>query len=79
MTRHEFTHSYNGTDNWVFEMDPVVGPKGLRYRLRAEQSKQWTECILRTAPRGGTIEELQRAVIDWEARILRPTGTPNAA
>ncbi len=75
MSKHEFTHSYNGTDTWVFEMDPMVGPKGLRYRVRSSTGKQWVECVLRNAPRGGTREELQQAIIDWEARILRPTGT----
>ena len=79
MSRHQFTHSYDGQATWVFEMDPVVGPNGLRYRVRADDGKQWTECTLRNAPAGASVETLKQAIIDWEARILRPTGAQNPA
>ena len=79
MNRHEFSHSYDGQDAWVFQMDPVVGPKGLRYRVRFEKGVQWTECMLRTAPAGASVEVLQQAIIDWEGRILRPVGAQGAA
>ena len=78
MTRHEFSHSYDGQDTWIFQMDPVAGPKGLRYRVRAEKGTQWTDCVLRSAPPGASVDELKQAIIEWEARILRPTGTPQA-
>ena len=74
MTRQEFTHSYNGTDTWVFQMDPQPGPKGLGYRVRHEKSKQWTECVLRRVPIATSPEQLQQLIIEWEGRILRPHG-----
>ena len=53
MTRIEFTHSYNGQDTWVFQMDPAVALNGTcGYRVRYDSGKQWTECVLRKAPRG---------------------------
>ena len=75
MTRKEFTHSYNGQDTWVFQMDPAVGAKGLSYRVRHEKGTQWTECVLRRAPKDASTEALQQFVIDWEGRILRPHGS----
>ena len=72
MTKHQFTHSFNGQDSWIFEMDPLVGPKGLRYRVRFEKGSQWTDCLLRSAIAGSSVEDLQRAVIEWESRILAP-------
>lgn len=79
MNRHEFSHSYNDRDTWVFQMDPVAGPKGLRYRVRFENGTQWTDCVLRNAPAGAPVETLQQAIIDWEGRILRPTGAQGTA
>jgi hypothetical protein len=79
MSRHEFTHSYDGQETWVFQMDPVVGPKGLRYRVRYEKGTQWTDCVLHDAPIGASVDTLQQAIIDWEGRILRPTGTQQPA
>jgi hypothetical protein len=78
MNRHEFSHSYDGQETWVFQMDPVAGPKGLRYRVRYEKGTQWTECVLRHVPPGASLEALQQAIIDWEGRILRPTGAAQA-
>jgi hypothetical protein len=78
MNRHEFSHSYDGQETWVFQMDPVAGPKGLRYRVRYEKGTQWTECVLRHVPAGASLETLQQAIIDWEGRILRPTGAAQA-
>lgn len=74
MTRQEFTHSYNGTDTWVFQMDPTPSAKGLGYRVRHEKSTQWTECVLRRVPIAASREALQQLIIDWEGRILRPHG-----
>jgi hypothetical protein len=73
MTRIEFTHSYNGRDMWVFQMDPAVALNGTcGYRVRYDSGKQWTECLLRKAPRGSSPDEIQQLIIDWEGRILRP-------
>jgi len=74
MTRIEFTHNY-GRDTWVFQMDPAAALNGsCGYRVRHDSGKQWTECVLRKAPRGATTEQLQQLVIEWEGRILRPVG-----
>jgi hypothetical protein len=75
MTRIEFTHSYNGRDTWVFQMDPAVALNGTcGYRVRYDSGKQWTECLLRKAPRGSSSDEIKQLIIDWEGRILRPLG-----
>jgi hypothetical protein len=73
MTRIEFTHSYNGRDTWVFQMDPGATLKGTcGYRVRHDSGTTWTECVLRKVPRGTETEALKQLVIDWEGRILRP-------
>jgi hypothetical protein len=74
MSRIEFTHSYNGRDTWVFQMDPAATLNGTcGYRVRYDSGTQWTECVLRKVPRGATTETLKQRVIDWEGRILRTT------
>jgi hypothetical protein len=80
MTRIEFSHSYNGQDTWVFQMDPGVSLNGTcGYRVRYDSGKQWTECLLRKAPRGASPDEVKQLIIDSEGRILRPLGSIGTA
>jgi hypothetical protein len=73
MTRIEFTHSYNGRDTWVFQMDPAVALNSTcGYRVRHDSGQQWTECVLRKVPRGTETDALKQCVIDREGRVLRP-------